>query len=141
MFLTYLSQSRRPQHPRGPRPEQHLLAHDCGRAFGDRIPTPFGEWREAFYAARKEPESRLRNHPLAHLARTRDRAGDNRHACPHERGEVGDDRIVGAVLEQAALRRGRDDGATRGEAGDQARERRGVVPVVGVLLELDLEPL
>jgi hypothetical protein len=75
------------------------------------------------------------------LARARDRAGDDRHVGPRERGEVGDDRVVGAVLEQAALRRGRDDGARRGEVGEQARERRSVVPVAGVVVELDLEPM
>ncbi len=83
----------------GPRPQQHLLAHDGGAALGDRIAAPLGERREAFQAARKKPESRVRVHPLAHIARARDRAGDDRHAGPRERGEVGDDRVVGAVLE------------------------------------------
>jgi hypothetical protein len=31
-------------------------------------------------------------------------ADDDRHAGPRERGEAGDDSVVGAVLEQAALR-------------------------------------
>jgi hypothetical protein len=88
----------------GTRPKQHLLAHDGGAALGDRIAAPLGERREAFQAARKKPESRLRYHPLAHLARTRDRAGDDRHAGPRERGKIRDDRVVGAVLEQAAPR-------------------------------------
>jgi hypothetical protein len=30
---------------------------------------------------------------------------------------------------------------TRGEVGKLARERRGVVPVIGVVLEFDLEPM
>ena len=124
-----------------PRPQQHLLAHHGGAALGDRIAAPLGERREAFQAARKQPETRLRDHPLAQRARARDRAGDDGHAGPRERGEVGDDRLVRAVLEQAALRRGGDNGAIRGEAGKQARERRGVVPVIGVVLEFDLEPM
>ena len=37
----------------GPRPQQHLLAHDGGTALGDRITAPLGERREAFQAARK----------------------------------------------------------------------------------------
>ena len=67
--------------------------------------------------------------------------GDDRHADQRERSQVGDDHVVAAVFEQAALRRGRDDGATGGEAVKQARKRRGVAPVVGMVLELDLEPM
>src|SRR5262249_43384249 len=37
----------------GPRPQQHLLAHDGGAALGDRIAAPLDERREAFQAARK----------------------------------------------------------------------------------------
>jgi len=37
----------------GPRPQQHLLAHDRGAALGDRVAAPLGERREAFQAARK----------------------------------------------------------------------------------------
>jgi hypothetical protein len=125
----------------GLRPQQHLFAHDDGAAFGDCIAAPLGERREAFQAARKKLVSRQRDRPLAHLARARDRAGDDRNAGPRKCGEVGDDRVIGALLEQPALRRGRDDGAACGEAAKQARERRGVVPVVGVVLEFDLEPM
>src|SRR5262249_11471847 len=41
------------------------------------------------------------------------RAGDDGHAGARERREVSDDRVVGAAFEQAALRRGRHDGATQ----------------------------
>jgi hypothetical protein len=37
----------------GPRPQQHLLAHDGGAALGDCIAAPLGERREAFQAAGK----------------------------------------------------------------------------------------
>jgi hypothetical protein len=83
----------------GPRPEQHLLAHGGGAALGDYIAALLGKRPEAFQAARKQPEARLRYHPLAHRARARDGAGDDRHPGPRERGEVGDDSVVGAVFE------------------------------------------
>jgi hypothetical protein len=104
----------------GPRPQQNLLAHDGGAALADRIAAPLGERREPFQAAGKNSESRLRDHPLAYLARARDRAGDDRHAGPRERGEVGDDRVVGAVFEQAPS----DEAATMASLAARPAKRR-----------------
>src|SRR5262249_38747724 len=86
------------------RPQEHLLTQDGRYALCDLIAPACGERCEAFEAARMQFESGRRAHSLAPLMCARHRP---RHEFDSLTGtkrlEIGDDRVVTAVLEQAAL--------------------------------------